>query len=262
MSRITLKQESQEVESYTFFKTFKFLFTEEYNPMGIYAKMLYSLLRDRHNLSVSNEWTNDKGEIYLIYTREEMCKNLNCSNSTIGKAIIQLRKCKLIEIERRGVNKPNYIYMTSLTLENTLKCVLNQSRVTEYTNPDWCNKPCNKTDLNKNDLNKTDLRYNGSDVDTPYETPDYVSIYRAEYQAYRGKIHPNISEGQRDACNKRIATFLNDAGMDEDTLFDLIEAYFTDTAIETDYNVNHFSQYEILKHRGYTLGYGSQPEGW
>lgn len=111
--RITQKQ----LQEQSFAKLYKFLFTDEFIKLSSDAKILYTLLRDRYELSSSNGWINENGEVFLIYTREEMCEMLQCSEPTIRKAIKQLKEYNLIEEQRQGLNKPNLIYVLDIDLE-------------------------------------------------------------------------------------------------------------------------------------------------
>ena len=69
----------------------------------------YTLLLDRLELSRINKWFNDKGEIYLIYTRQELIKELKISRATANKVFIELANCNLIKEERLGQGMPNRI---------------------------------------------------------------------------------------------------------------------------------------------------------
>ena len=69
----------------------------------------YTLLLDRLELSRINKWFNDKGEIYLIYTRQELIKELKISRATATKVFIELANCNLIKEERLGQGMPNRI---------------------------------------------------------------------------------------------------------------------------------------------------------
>ena len=69
----------------------------------------YTLLLDRLELSRINKWFNDKGEIYLIYTRQELIKELKISLATATKVFIELANCNLIKEERLGQGMPNRI---------------------------------------------------------------------------------------------------------------------------------------------------------
>ena len=68
-----------------------------------------TLLLDRLELSRINKWFNDKGEIYLIYTRQELIKELKISRATATKVFIELANCNLIKEERLGQGMPNRI---------------------------------------------------------------------------------------------------------------------------------------------------------
>ena len=83
-----------------FYQLPKFLFVEPLkSTLSNDAKILYSLLRDRHSLSLANGWFNSRGEVYLICTRSEMCDLLGCSLPTVRKIVKELTKANLIEEE-------------------------------------------------------------------------------------------------------------------------------------------------------------------
>jgi len=105
-----------ELHRNTYYQLYKFLFTPEFKGLNNDAKVLYSLLRDRHKLSVKNNWINAKGEVYLIFSREDMCEMLDLSENTLRKSINALKQFNLIDEERMGQGKPNRIYM--LTVKN------------------------------------------------------------------------------------------------------------------------------------------------
>jgi len=97
----------------------KFLFEEEFETLSSDAIVLYSLLRDRLDLSSANGWVNKQGEVFLIYTRENMANMLRCSQPTVRKAVSQLKKCGLMEEEKLGFNRPNHIYLTAVSADIT-----------------------------------------------------------------------------------------------------------------------------------------------
>jgi len=88
-----------------------FLFSDEFKGMGNDARVLYSVIRDRHGLSLENQWVNENGEFYVLFSREEMCKVLGVSDSTITRTMKVLKEKKLIEEERQGLGQPNRIYL-------------------------------------------------------------------------------------------------------------------------------------------------------
>jgi len=75
---------------------------EKYKRLSIEAKVIYSFLLNRMNPSRMNKWINDKGEIYLIYTRKEIQSKLNLSDKPVTRAFKELREAKLIKEEKQG----------------------------------------------------------------------------------------------------------------------------------------------------------------
>jgi len=99
------------VQSARFFQLPKFLFEGIYKRLSSDARILYSLLKDRHELSIRNHWVNARGEVYIIYTREDLSDMLGCSQPTLRKALKALKDFKLIEEERPGLGAANRIYI-------------------------------------------------------------------------------------------------------------------------------------------------------
>ena len=111
--RITLSDFHNE----RFYQLPKFLFEEPFGKLSNDSKVLYALLKDRHNLSITNNWINERGEIYLLFKRENMQEMLNLSKPTITKAVNELITAGLIEEERQGLNKANRIYLNTVIIE-------------------------------------------------------------------------------------------------------------------------------------------------
>lgn len=68
---------------------------EKYKKLSIEAKVIYAFLLNRMNLSRINKWINEKGEIYLIYTRKEIQGKLNLSDKPVTRAFKELRETNL-----------------------------------------------------------------------------------------------------------------------------------------------------------------------
>ena len=90
---------------------------EKYNSLSIEAKVIYSFLLNRMNLSKINKWINERGEIYLIYTRKEIQSKLNLSDKPVTRAFKELRESSLIKEEKQGFGKPNLIYIGKIEHE-------------------------------------------------------------------------------------------------------------------------------------------------
>lgn len=122
----------EEIQRNIYYQMPKFLFEGELENLSNDARVLYSLLRDRHELSIKNQWINDNGEVYLIFSRENMCEMLKLSRPTITKAMNDLKKYNLIDEKRLGQGKANHIYLllvdTPLTYERLPKTLENTEK--------------------------------------------------------------------------------------------------------------------------------------
>ena len=155
MIKLTRKIKISEVEDNRFYKMPKFLIhDEQFSELGSDAKILYMIMRDRHELSIKNNWVDQEGYVYIIYTRESMAKDLNLSNKTVIKAVNELKKYKLIEEKRQGVNKPNLIYVLTLDIDSQWKCKNYTSRDVNNTLLDVKKLHTNETNVSKTNNNK------------------------------------------------------------------------------------------------------------
>jgi len=88
------------------------------NKMSSNARFLYTLLLDRHRISVKNGWFDDSGEVYIYFKREEMEAQLGLSERTVSKVMQELKDLLLVEEKQQGLNKPNKIYLLSPIVGN------------------------------------------------------------------------------------------------------------------------------------------------
>ena len=75
------------------------------------AKILYGCLLDRNSLSQKNGWVDEQNRVYVIYTIEEMKKDLCCATEKISRVLKELEAIGLIYRKRNGRGKANYIYV-------------------------------------------------------------------------------------------------------------------------------------------------------
>lgn len=108
-----------ETMQHTYYQMPQELFdNEKYKYLSIEAKVIYSFLLNRMNLSRINHWINNDGEIYLIYTRKEIQCKLNLSDKPVTRAFKELRDTELIKEEKQGFGKPNLIYIGKIEHED------------------------------------------------------------------------------------------------------------------------------------------------
>ena len=106
------------------------------------SKILYGFLLNRLTLSAKNNWIDEIGNIFLIFTRKEVQKMLNLSDKTVTKAFKQLNECKLIHEKKQGANKPNLIYVGKIEHDEELTKVIRKnydSRIVKSTTQDTKN---------------------------------------------------------------------------------------------------------------------------
>lgn len=101
-------------QEYQFIKIPKILVESDfYKNLSLGAKMLYSIMANRQNLSLKNKdkFVDDNGNIFLIYTIEDLRIILNISKKTIIKYKKELVKFNLLFEKRLGLGKPNRLYI-------------------------------------------------------------------------------------------------------------------------------------------------------
>ncbi len=158
---------TNEISANRFYQMPKFLFEGEFRSLSNNARILYCLLKDRHELSLKNKWINENNEVYLIYTRKEMQEMLSLGEKTVKKTIEQLKEFGLMEEERMGLNRANRIFLTAVDIEITGpgKCagpdqeyvrVKNRkkedSRMVKYAVHDQENMRSSNTDISNTDI--------------------------------------------------------------------------------------------------------------
>ena len=95
-----------ESEQFAFYRIPKVLFTDEYfRNLSSDAKVLYGLMLDRMALSIRNNWVDNEGKVYIIFTLEQVMEYMNCGKDKGVKILAELDTDKgigLIERVKRG----------------------------------------------------------------------------------------------------------------------------------------------------------------
>ncbi|MFM0788392.1 replication initiator protein A [Streptococcus suis] len=82
-----------------------------YRQMSTESKFTYAILKDRFELSLKNNWIDENGDVYLIFTVEELQTILGFGNKKVIKLKKELAEYGLLEEVRQGLNKPNRLYL-------------------------------------------------------------------------------------------------------------------------------------------------------
>ena len=107
-----------EVKNNAFYQMPQWLYEPPYNVLSDKAKQIYMFLFDRRTLSIQNKWFDEKGDVFVYYTNEQLMEKLNCSNKPIIQAKKELHDIGLLREVRQGVNKPNRLYISG-SVEST-----------------------------------------------------------------------------------------------------------------------------------------------
>lgn len=91
-------------------------FFTEYKTLSTDAKVLYTFMLDRHQLSIQNNWKDKDGNTYIIFTINSIKEIMGCGKTKAIQLLNQLRDpaIGLIKTVRRGLNKPNLIYVKNI----------------------------------------------------------------------------------------------------------------------------------------------------
>ena len=173
-----------QAEQFAFYRIPKALFTDPaFRSISTDAKVLYGLLLDRMSLSARNDWLDEQGRVYIVFTVEEIMESLACGNK---KAVGLLRELEvgagLIERRRQGLGKPNLIYVKNFIEGNFLKCPNDTSVSVQSTVHDVSKGHGNKTDKNYTDLSEIDPFLSDVAAGTESEGKDDRTLYQ-EYFA-------------------------------------------------------------------------------
>jgi hypothetical protein len=122
----TLKEEV----TLRFYQTPKALFKNPvYKGLGLGPKLMYSILRDRLDLSIKNNWKDKKGYIYLIFSIEDLSGLLEINKETATTYKRKLVKYKLIIDKRMGQGNSNRIYVLKPEIKEFLNTENPSSRI-------------------------------------------------------------------------------------------------------------------------------------
>ena len=132
------------------------IYEGKYKSLSANAKILYSFLYDRTNLSIINDWYDKEGKVYIICELSEIELILNCSRGTANKTLKELEKANLVMKYRNGQGKANFLYVAKVdttqdTLDTHVKLHKRQLEIKKskyYTSVD--NASVEKTEKEKN----------------------------------------------------------------------------------------------------------------
>ena len=230
---------------FTFIQIPKFLFSNPtYSALSNNSKLMYGLILDRLHLSQKNNWTEEDGTLYLVYTIEETTKVLNCKKDTAVKVLKELEAVKLIDRKRRGQGLPSIIYVYNVSefapvseCENTAVKTSEKpkSRSRKNRSQEVDKIAPNNTDSNKIDMNNTNLSPAPADKKTVNKVNEMIDYERlcieyGEVSATRTRdIIADVMTGRKSftvdgkkiAASQAVSVF---SGLNHKTVTDVLSA--------------------------------------
>ena len=90
----------------------------KYKELSLEAKVAYTFLLNRFQLSRMNGWVNDAGEVYIVFTREDLAREMGVSYRKAIESFQELAQAALIWERRLGRGCPNQIYLAAVQLSD------------------------------------------------------------------------------------------------------------------------------------------------
>ncbi|PTE79058.1 replication protein [Staphylococcus equorum] len=213
MSRKNIKNQA----SQNFYMLHKVLFiNEKYKKLSDSAKVTYAILNDRVSLSIKNNWIDQNGDIYFIFTNENLQEVLDKSKNTITKIKKELQEVGLLEQVKTGFNRPNKLYLheieTNINIEKEIQNSTSnndessdskESQIMGVQNPkQWePSIPNNGSPESQNlDPNDTDL-----------SNTDYIETENNDTHDMNDTYNNPIKNNHSDHTNHQQTEFNNDA---------------------------------------------------
>lgn len=149
-------------ELFSFYRIPKALFQEpQFQSLSTDAKTLYGILLDRMSLSVKNEWFDQKGRVFIIFTIEDVKRTLRCADNKATRLLRELEGFGLIERKRRGQGKPCLVYVKNFSSESSKESVKNRDNDDSCGSKIACQDPVKSRGIkkkeNKTEMNNTNL---------------------------------------------------------------------------------------------------------
>jgi len=217
-----------EENSHRFYQMPKELFiSERYKDLSSNAKVLYSVLLDRKELSRKNKWYDKYNQIYLMFTRENLSLLIGVSVRTVQRAFKELSERNLIIEQQQGLNKPNRIYVCRVESHEAQ----GHANLAHQDRKDW---HASDTDLRETEKIK---RYTVSLGNSDCE---FLSYYNQTFKEYKGKDHPLMTEEQYDYVETKLNGLKDNNSIMDNEVYEFIDRHFEELSPNNDGKIYAF----------------------
>lgn len=163
-----------------------------YKELSPCAILLYSLLCDRLSLAYSNannnkisnknNYCDEDGNMYVIFTRSGLQEKLHVGRSAISSAFKQLKNANLIKEKIQGRNRPNKIYVGKTFSEISGEFIKATSENQSSGDLNLGSPDSRKSDANKNNILNNKNKNGFSNYQSrDYSDYDFDSLYANKF---------------------------------------------------------------------------------
>lgn len=147
---------------YTYFQLPKVLFFGEKYRGAINGddRNAYAVLLDRLNVSIKNNWVDENGDIYFVYSNKKLMETLNVSKPTLIQIKKRLTNANLLVEERTG--RANRLYLLEPIISNAdeAKYILETEKTTSEDKTKVSNEERKERSKRLSKANKTRAKLN------------------------------------------------------------------------------------------------------
>ena len=166
--------------------------SKAYKELSPCAILLYSLLCDRLSLAYSNANNNkiskknnyydEDGNMYVIFTRIGLQEKLHVGRSAISSAFNQLKNANLVKEKVQGRNRPNKIYVGKTIAEISEEFIKATSENQHSGDTNSSSPDSRKSDGNKNNILNNKNKNGFSNYQSrDYSDYDFDSLYANKF---------------------------------------------------------------------------------
>ncbi|RIL28226.1 replication protein [Staphylococcus gallinarum] len=207
----------KELQKEKFYQLPKVFFTNpKYTKLYNDAKITWSILRDRLDLSIRNNWVDKNGDIFFIYTNEKLKSILNISSpNKLSKIKKELTQADLFNQIRVGLNKPNKLYIKKpeVTEADVYYISQQENDVEQRDNTDvslsYVQKYDNDTSRDINNIRQDVSKEYTNDTDL--SNTDYIETENNDTHDMSDTYNNSINNNHSDHTNHQQTEFNNDA---------------------------------------------------
>ena len=108
-----------DIQSLSYMKMPRWLFFDpRCAELSLEAKVTYTFLLNRFQISRRHGWVNEQGEVFVIFPRKELAQELRICEQRVTAAFRQLVDAKLVWEKRCGRGDANQIYLAKVEPED------------------------------------------------------------------------------------------------------------------------------------------------